>query len=48
MQQNRVIVVGGGLSGLSCAHTLVEKGANVLMLDKVSNFNFGRDTRRNI
>lgn len=30
----RVIVVGGGLSGLSAAHTLYERGANVLVLDK--------------
>eukprot|EP01114_Cavostelium_apophysatum_P006008 TRINITY_DN171_c0_g1_i1.p1 TRINITY_DN171_c0_g1~~TRINITY_DN171_c0_g1_i1.p1 ORF type:complete len:666 (-),score=165.26 TRINITY_DN171_c0_g1_i1:706-2703(-) len=30
----RVIVVGGGLSGLSAAHTVLERGANVLVLDK--------------
>ncbi|CAD6913991.1 unnamed protein product, partial [Tilletia controversa] len=30
----RSIVVGGGLSGLSAAHTLYERGANVLVLDK--------------
>ncbi|EPQ26125.1 uncharacterized protein PFL1_06333 [Pseudozyma flocculosa PF-1] len=30
----RVIVVGGGLSGLSAAHTLYERGSNVLVLDK--------------
>ncbi|KAF9528503.1 fumarate reductase [Crepidotus variabilis] len=30
----QVIVVGGGLAGLSAAHTLLERGANVLMLDK--------------
>ncbi|KAI9866668.1 MAG: hypothetical protein M1813_001220 [Trichoglossum hirsutum] len=30
----RVIVVGGGLSGLSAAHTLYLSGANVLVLDK--------------
>ncbi|KAI9889839.1 MAG: hypothetical protein M1814_004941 [Vezdaea aestivalis] len=30
----RVIVVGGGLSGLSAAHTLYLAGGNVLMLDK--------------
>ncbi|KAJ7647556.1 fumarate reductase, partial [Roridomyces roridus] len=29
-----VIVVGGGLAGLSAAHTLLERGANVLLLDK--------------
>jgi flavin-dependent dehydrogenase len=31
---SQVIVVGGGLAGLSAAHTLLERGANVLMLDK--------------
>ncbi|BFZ55956.1 Osmotic growth protein [Savitreella phatthalungensis] len=30
----RCIVVGGGLSGLSAAHTIVENGGNVLVLDK--------------
>ncbi|KAK9477176.1 FAD binding domain-containing protein [Lipomyces japonicus] len=30
----RVIVVGGGLSGLSAAHQLLINGANVLLLDK--------------
>jgi len=30
----QVIVVGGGLAGLSAAHTLLERGASVLMLDK--------------
>ncbi|KAF7321387.1 Fumarate reductase [Mycena kentingensis (nom. inval.)] len=32
--QMSVIVVGGGLAGLSAAHTLLERGANVLLLDK--------------
>ncbi|EJD51029.1 Flavocytochrome c [Auricularia subglabra TFB-10046 SS5] len=31
---SQVIVVGGGLAGLSAAHTLLERGANVLVLDK--------------
>ncbi|KAG1830261.1 FAD binding domain-containing protein [Suillus subalutaceus] len=31
---SQVIVVGGGLAGLSAAHTLLERGANVLLLDK--------------
>nr|CAG8463483.1 6911_t:CDS:2 [Entrophospora candida]CAG8466659.1 9886_t:CDS:2 [Entrophospora candida] len=30
----QVIVVGGGLSGLSAAHTVIEHGGNVLILDK--------------
>ncbi|KAH6914229.1 fumarate reductase [Coprinopsis sp. MPI-PUGE-AT-0042] len=30
----QVIVVGGGLAGLSAAHTLLERGASVLLLDK--------------
>jgi flavin-dependent dehydrogenase len=30
----QVIVVGGGLAGLSAAHTLLERGANVLLIDK--------------
>jgi len=30
----QVIVVGGGLAGLSAAHSLLERGANVLLLDK--------------
>ncbi|KAG9303584.1 hypothetical protein G9A89_018480 [Geosiphon pyriformis] len=34
----KVIVVGGGLSGLSSAHTVLEHGGNVLVLDKNSFF----------
>lgn len=34
----RVIVVGGGLSGLSAAHTILQDGGNVLVLDKQSFF----------
>jgi glycine/D-amino acid oxidase-like deaminating enzyme len=30
----QVIVVGGGLAGLSAAHTILERGGNVLLLDK--------------
>jgi glycine/D-amino acid oxidase-like deaminating enzyme len=30
----QIIVVGGGLAGLSAAHTLLERGANVVLLDK--------------
>ncbi|MCO5598753.1 hypothetical protein L7F22_052852 [Adiantum nelumboides] len=30
----KAIVVGGGLSGLSAAHTILERGGNVLVLDK--------------
>lgn len=32
----QVIVVGGGLAGLSAAHTCLESGANVLLIDKNS------------
>lgn len=32
----QVIVVGGGLSGLSSAHTVLERGGRVLVLDKVA------------
>jgi succinate dehydrogenase/fumarate reductase flavoprotein subunit len=32
---SKVIIVGGGLSGLSAAHTVLERGGNVLVLDKV-------------
>ncbi|CAG8440556.1 11931_t:CDS:2 [Diversispora eburnea] len=35
---SQIIVVGGGLSGLSAAHTIVERGGNVLVLDKNSFF----------
>ena len=34
MPGERVIVVGGGLAGLSAAHTVLERGGNVLLLDK--------------
>jgi len=40
----RVIVVGGGLAGLSAAHTLYEKGASVLHLDK-NGFHGGNSTK---
>ncbi|KAI0319590.1 FAD binding domain-containing protein [Amylostereum chailletii] len=30
----QAIVVGGGLAGLSAAHTILERGGNVLLLDK--------------
>ena len=30
----QVIVVGGGLSGLSAAHSVLEKGGRVILLDK--------------
>ena len=31
---NQVIVIGGGLSGLSAAHTVLERGGRVLVIDK--------------
>ena len=31
---SQIIVVGGGLAGLSAAHTILERGGNVLLLDK--------------
>ncbi|KIJ50708.1 hypothetical protein M422DRAFT_27268 [Sphaerobolus stellatus SS14] len=31
---SQVIIVGGGLAGLSAAHTVLERGGNVLLLDK--------------
>jgi len=34
----QVIVVGGGLSGLSAAHTVLEHGGNVVVLDKMPFF----------
>ncbi|KAJ7189999.1 Flavocytochrome c [Mycena pura] len=34
MAASRMIVVGGGLAGLSAAHTLLEHGKRVLLLDK--------------
>jgi flavocytochrome c len=35
---NQIIVVGGGLSGLSAAHTVMEHGINVLVIDKSAFF----------
>jgi flavocytochrome c len=44
MSANRVIIIGGGLAGLSAAHTLIEHGASVLLLDK-SAFLGGNSTK---
>lgn len=33
---SQVIIVGGGLSGLSAAHTVLEKGGRVVLLDKMA------------
>ncbi|KAK8847389.1 hypothetical protein IAR55_005247 [Kwoniella newhampshirensis] len=41
---NKVIIVGGGLSGLSAAHTVLERGGNVILLDKNS-FMGGNSTK---
>ncbi|KAK1921536.1 FAD binding domain-containing protein [Papiliotrema laurentii] len=40
----KVIIVGGGLSGLSAAHTVLERGGNVILLDKNS-FMGGNSTK---
>jgi succinate dehydrogenase/fumarate reductase flavoprotein subunit len=40
----QVIVVGGGLAGLSAAHTVLENGGNVVLLDK-SPFCGGNSTK---
>ncbi|KAF2789540.1 Flavocytochrome c [Melanomma pulvis-pyrius CBS 109.77] len=42
--QQRVIVVGAGLSGLSAAHTIYLAGGNVVLLDK-NNFMGGNSTK---
>jgi len=36
MAASQVIVIGGGLAGLSAAHTVLEHGGRVVLLDKVS------------
>jgi len=43
---SKAIVVGGGLSGLSAAHTILERGGNVLVLDKVSRLAIKWGTKR--
>eukprot|EP01088_Endostelium_zonatum_P001132 TRINITY_DN1141_c0_g1_i1.p1 TRINITY_DN1141_c0_g1~~TRINITY_DN1141_c0_g1_i1.p1 ORF type:complete len:514 (-),score=178.63 TRINITY_DN1141_c0_g1_i1:90-1631(-) len=40
----RVVVIGGGLSGLSAAHTVLEKGFNVVVIDRNS-FMGGNSTK---
>lgn len=44
MSGNRVIVVGGGLAGLTAAHSLLQHGCSVLLLDK-SAFLGGNSTK---
>ncbi|KAL7418994.1 Osmotic growth protein [Cryptotrichosporon argae] len=44
MASAKVIIVGGGLSGLSAAHTVLERGGNVMLLDKNS-FMGGNSTK---
>ena len=43
-QTNKVIVIGGGLAGLSAAHTILENGGSVVLLDK-SAFLGGNSTK---
>jgi succinate dehydrogenase/fumarate reductase flavoprotein subunit len=43
-QQHKVIVIGGGLAGLSAAHTILENGGSVVLLDK-SAFLGGNSTK---
>ena len=43
-QQHKVIVIGGGLAGLSAAHTVLENGGSVVLLDK-SAFLGGNSTK---
>merc|ERR1712232_472223 len=41
---NQVIVIGGGLGGMSCANTVVEQGGKTVLLDK-SSFCGGNSTK---
>lgn len=41
---NQVIIIGGGLAGLSAAHTVLERGGSVLVIDK-SPFLGGNSTK---
>ena len=40
----QVIIIGGGLAGLSAAHTVLENGGAVILLDKMK-FLGGNSTR---
>ncbi len=40
----KVIVIGGGLAGLSAAHTVIEHGGQVVLVDK-SSFLGGNSTK---
>ena len=31
----QVVIIGGGLAGLSAAHTVLENGGSVVLLDKM-------------
>mmetsp|Transcript_14285 Transcript_14285/g.24438 ORF Transcript_14285/g.24438 Transcript_14285/m.24438 type:complete len:616 (+) Transcript_14285:50-1897(+) len=44
MSQKQVIVVGGGLAGMSAVHTVLERGGRVLLIDK-SSFLGGNSTK---
>ena len=36
VEVEKVIVVGGGLAGLSACHTILERGGNVVLIDKMA------------
>ena len=40
----QVVIIGGGLAGLSAAHTVLENGGSVVLLDKMK-FLGGNSTR---
>lgn len=43
MSKVKVIIVGGGLSGLSAAHTVLERGGNVVSIHSTLTCVVGRE-----